>query len=53
MLDWAKGFYRLKVLKEPDWQKLNIQKIDYQNLYYYSTKSTSKKLKSLDEIQKY
>ena len=37
MLEWRlKAFKRLKVLKEPNWQKPKYPKIDYQNLYYYS-----------------
>ena len=37
MLDWRlKAFERLKNLNEPNWQKPNYPKIDYQDLYYYS-----------------
>mgnify|MGYP003312675565 CR=1 FL=1 len=52
LLDWRlKAFERLKVLKEPDWQKPKYPKIDYQDLYYYSApKSFKDKPKSLDEI---
>ena len=52
MLDWRlKAFNRLKVLKEPNWQKPKYPKIDYQNLYYYSApKNVSEKPKSLEEI---
>ena len=52
MLEWRlKAFNRLKVLKEPDWQKPKYPKINYQDLYYYSApKSASEKPKSLDEI---
>ena len=52
MLDWRlKAFNRLKVLKEPDWQKPKYPKIDYQGLYYYSApKSMKDKPKSLDEV---
>ena len=46
-----KAFERFKVLKEPDWQKPKYPKIDYQDLYYYSTpKSMKDKPKSLDEL---
>ena len=35
LLDWRmKAFERLKVLKEPNWQKPKYPKIDYQDLYY-------------------
>ena len=52
MLEWRlKTFNRLKVLKEPDWQKPKYPKINYQDLYYYSApKIASDKPKSLDEI---
>ena len=52
MLDWRlKAFNRLKVIKEPDWQKPKYPKINYQDLYYYSApKSSSEKPTSLDEI---
>ena len=52
LLDWRlKAFERLKVLKEPDWQKPKYPKIDYQDLYYYSApKSFKDKPKSLDEL---
>ena len=37
LLQWRlKAFERLKVLKEPNWQKPKYPKIDYQDLYYYS-----------------
>ena len=52
LLKWRlKAYERLKVLKEPDWQKPKFPKIDYQDLYYYSApKSASDKPKSLDEL---
>ena len=31
-----KAYERLKILKEPNWQKPKYPKIDYQDLYYYS-----------------
>ena len=52
MLDFRlKAFERFKQLKEPDWQKPQYPKIDYQDLYYYSApKSMKDKPKSLDEL---
>ena len=52
MLDWRlKAYNRLKVLKEPNWQKPKYPKINYQDLYYYSApKSMKDKPKSLDEV---
>ena len=52
MLDFRlKAYQRLKLLKEPNWQKPKYPKIDYQDLYYYSApKSFKEKPKSLDEL---
>ena len=52
LLDWRlKAYKRLKVLKEPNWQKPKYPKIDYQDLYYYSApKSTKDKPKTLAEV---
>ena len=52
MLEWRlKALKRLKVLKEPNWQKPKYPKINYQDLYYYSApKSMKDKPKSLDEV---
>ena len=52
MLEWRlKAFNRLKVLKEPNWQKPKYPKINYQDLYYYSApKNASDKPKNLNEI---
>ena len=52
LLDWRlKAYKRLKVLKEPNWQKPKYPKIDYQDLYYYSApKSFKDKPKSLDDL---
>jgi len=52
LLDWRlKAYERLKVLKEPDWQKPKYPKINYQDLYYYSApKSFKEKPKSLDDL---
>ena len=44
LLDWRlKAYERLKVLKEPNWQKPKYPKIDYQDLYYYSAPKALKK----------
>ena len=52
LLEWRlKAYKRLKILKEPDWQKPKYPKIDYQSLYYYSApKSFTEKPKSLDDL---
>ena len=42
LLDWRlKAYHRLKVSKEPNWQKPKYPKIDYQDLYYYSAPKLS------------
>ena len=48
--------YRLKAyrhwleMKEPKWAKLNIPKIDFNDLYYYSAPKKKPELGSLDEV---
>ena len=37
-----KAFERFKQLKEPNWQKPQYPKIDYQDLYYYSAPKSMK-----------
>ena len=40
LLDWRlKAYERLKVLKEPDWQKPKYPKINYQDLYLNKKKN--------------
>ena len=52
MLDWRLNAYNVfNKLPKPEWAKLNIPEIDYQDCYYYSIpKSLKDKPKSLDEI---
>ena len=52
MLDWRLNAFKVfNKLPKPEWAKLNIPEIDYQDCYYYSiTKSLKDKPKSLDEI---
>ena len=51
MLDWRLKAFRLwQTLETPDWAKLNIPPIDYQDAYYYAAPKAKKKLESLDEV---
>ena len=52
MLDWRLNAFKVfNKLPKPEWAKLNIPEIDYQDCYYYSIpKSLKDKPKSLDEI---
>ncbi|MFN2258269.1 MAG: Fe-S cluster assembly protein SufB [Parasphingopyxis sp.] len=51
MLAWRlKAFERWKTMTEPDWAKLDIPMIDYQDAYYYAEPRQKEKLKSLDEL---
>ena len=52
MLDWRlKAFKVFNKIPKPNWAKLDIPNIDFQDYYYYSSpKSLKDKPKSLDEI---
>lgn len=52
MLEWRLKAFRLwQKMREPNWAKLNIPPIDYQDIYYYSSpKSASEKPKSIEEV---
>ena len=51
MLNWRLKAYRhwLK-MPTPDWSKLAIEPIDYNDIYYYSAPKSIDKLNSLDEV---
>ena len=51
MLEWRLKAYRhwLK-MESPDWAKLNIPEIDYQDVYYYAAPKSAEGPKSLDEV---
>lgn len=52
MLDWRLQAYRLWLtLDTPDWAKLQIDPIDYQDAYYYAEPKAKPKLGSLDEVE--
>ena len=51
MLDWRlKAFRHWQTMPMPDWAKLNIPPIDYQDAYYYAAPKAKPKLGSLDEV---
>ncbi|MBR0552607.1 Fe-S cluster assembly protein SufB [Stakelama marina] len=51
MLDWRlKAFAMWQEMVEPDWAKLDIPMVDYQNAYYYAEPKKKPSLKSLDEL---
>ncbi len=51
LLDWRlKAFRHWQTMPEPDWAKLDIPAIDYQDAYYYAAPKDMKKIKSLDEV---
>ncbi|MGN6365338.1 Fe-S cluster assembly protein SufB [Asticcacaulis taihuensis] len=51
MLDMRLAAYeRWLAMEEPDWAKVNYQKVDYQDLYYYAAPKKKAGPKSLDEI---
>ncbi len=51
MLDWRLKAFRLwQTMTAPDWAKLNVPPIDYQDAYYYAEPRVKPKLGSLDEV---
>ncbi|MEO8722811.1 MAG: Fe-S cluster assembly protein SufB [Sphingobium sp.] len=51
MLEWRLKAYRHWLTMEtPDWAKLDIAPIDYQDAYYYAAPKPKKELASLDEV---
>ncbi len=51
LLDWRlKAFRHWQTMPEPQWAKLDIPAIDYQDAYYYAAPKNMKKLKSLDDV---
>ena len=51
MLDWRlKAFALWQTMEAPDWAKLNVEPIDYQDAYYYAEPKAKPKLGSLDEV---
>jgi Fe-S cluster assembly protein SufB len=51
LLDWRLKAYRAWLtMKEPTWQNVKFNPIDYQDIIYYSAPKQKPKLKSLDEV---
>ncbi|HZF42867.1 MAG TPA: Fe-S cluster assembly protein SufB [Sphingomonadaceae bacterium] len=51
LLDWRlKAFDQWLAMEAPDWSKLNIEPIDYQDAYYYAEPKAKPQLGSLDEV---
>ena len=51
MLEWRLKAYRLWLtMEQPDWAKLKIPPIDYQDAYYYAAPKAKPTLASLDEL---
>jgi Fe-S cluster assembly protein SufB len=51
MLEWRLKAYRhWLTMTPPDWAKLNVPPIDYQDAYYYAAPKAKEKLGSLDEV---
>lgn len=51
MLEWRLKAYRhWLTMIPPDWAKLNVPPIDYQDAYYYAAPKAKKELASLDEV---
>ncbi|WP_074204827.1 Fe-S cluster assembly protein SufB [Parasphingorhabdus marina] len=51
MLEWRlKAFRMWQDMESPDWAKLDIPMIDYQDAYYYAEPKKKPELESLDEL---
>ena len=51
LLEWRlKAFEFWQTMTEPSWAKLSYEKIDYQDLYYYSAPKQKAAPQSLDEV---
>ncbi len=51
MLEWRlKAFRMWQQMESPDWAKLDIPMIDYQDAYYYAEPRKKPELESLDEL---
>ena len=51
MLEWRLKAYRYWLKMDgPDWAKLDIPPIDYQDIYYYAAPKSAEAPKSLDEV---
>ena len=51
LLDWRlKAYRRWLTMTPPDWAKLDIAPIDYQDAYYYAAPKAKPSLTSLDEL---
>ena len=51
MLDWRlKAFRMWETMELPEWAKLQIPEIDYQDAYYYAEPKQKKAIGSLDEL---
>ncbi len=51
LLEWRlKAFKHWQTMKEPEWAKFDMPKIDYQDIYYYAAPKNAQAPKSLDEV---
>ena len=51
MLEWRlKAYAKWLTMDSPDWAKLNVPEIDYQDIYYYAAPKSAEAPKSLDEV---
>ena len=51
LLDWRlKAYAKWLTMEAPDWSKLNVDPIDYQDAYYYAEPKAKPQLNSLDEV---
>ncbi len=51
LLEWRlKAFQHWQTMSEPQWPNVHYEKVDYQDIIYYSAPKPKKQLSSLDEV---
>ena len=51
LLEWRLNAYRLWTeMTEPQWHNVKVDKVDYQNIIYYSAPKARPQLESMDEV---
>ncbi len=53
MLDWRlKAYERWQTMTEPEWAKVDYERVDYQDIYFYAAPKAGAKYDSIDDVPK-